>query len=40
MENTVSSLMEGIFNSLNNNNKTSGIFIDYAKAFDLVDHSI
>lgn len=39
-ENAVSSFVEGVYNRLNNNKKTSGIFIDFAKAFDLVDHSI
>lgn len=31
---------EGVYNSFNNNDKSSGIFIDFTKAFDLVDHKI
>lgn len=29
-----------IYESMNNNNKTSGVFIDFRKAFDLVDHRL
>jgi hypothetical protein len=29
-----------IYNSLNNSNKTTGLFVDFMKAFDLVNHNI
>ncbi|KAG8243116.1 hypothetical protein J6590_108674 [Homalodisca vitripennis] len=39
-ETAITTLMENVLHSINNNNKSSGIFIDFSKAFDLVDHGI
>lgn len=39
-ETAICTFMENIFNSINCNEKASGLFIDFTKAFDLVDHDI
>lgn len=39
-ESAITHFMEGILNGINNNLKGTGLFIDYSKAFDLVDFKI
>lgn len=39
-ETAISVFIENILHSINNGHKASGIFIDFSKAFDLVDHRI
>ncbi len=39
-EGAISNFVEHIFRGFNDNMKTTGIFIDFTKAFDLVNHNI
>jgi hypothetical protein len=39
-EDALITVTERIFNSFNSKNKSTGVFIDFKKAFDLVDHNI